>query len=153
MKGAGTPAQGLAEELDFVDQSLGSIVRELKKEGLYESTLIMVSAKHGQSPIDITKRRGIGGGQPAATVGAAEAFDISDDGSLIWLTDPSLVGGAVANLSKPRISSGIQEIFAGTSLRNKWNSPGDDRARPTSCSRSIRGSSSRGARRLPSTVA
>jgi hypothetical protein len=37
MKGAGTPAQGLAEELDFVDQSLGSIVRELKKEGLYES--------------------------------------------------------------------------------------------------------------------
>jgi hypothetical protein len=128
----GTPAQGMAEELDFVDQSLGSIVRELKKEGLYESTLIIISAKHGQSPIDITKRRGIGGGQPAATVGAAEAFDISDDGSLIWLTDPLLVGGVVANLSKPRnqLALGIQEIFAGASLRNKWNSPGDDPRTP-----------------------
>ena len=128
----GTPAQGMAEELEFVDQSLGSMVRELKKEGLYESTLIIISAKHGQSPIDITKRRGIGGGQPAATVGAAEAFDISDDGSLIWLTDPSLVGGVVATLSKPQnqLALGIQEIFAGASLRNKWNSPGDDPRTP-----------------------
>jgi hypothetical protein len=28
-------------------------------------------AKHGQSPIDVSERRGIGGGQPAATIGAA----------------------------------------------------------------------------------
>jgi hypothetical protein len=128
----GTPSQGLAEELDFVDQSLGRMVRELQKERLYDSTLIIISAKHGQSPIDITKRRGIGGGQPAATIGAAEAFDISDDGSLIWLTDPSLVGGVVATLSKPQnqLALGIQEIFAGASLRNKWNSPGDDARTP-----------------------
>jgi hypothetical protein len=128
----GTPAQGMAEELDFVDQSLGSMVRELKKEGLYDSTLIIISAKHGQSPIDITKRRGIGGGQPAATVGPAEAYDSSDDGSLIWLTDPSLVGGVVATLSMPKNQAalGIQEIFAGPSLRNKWNSPGDDPRTP-----------------------
>jgi hypothetical protein len=128
----GTPSEGLAEELDFVDQSLGRMVRELKKEGLYGSTLIIISAKHGQSPIDITKRRGIGGGQPAATIGPAEAFDISDDGSLIWLTDPSLVGGVVATLSRPpnQLALGIQEIFAGPSLRNKWNSPGDDPRTP-----------------------
>ncbi|MEA3182833.1 MAG: hypothetical protein QOI59_6356 [Gammaproteobacteria bacterium] len=128
----GTPGQGLAEELDFVDQSLGKFVSELKKEGLYESTLIIVSAKHGQSPIDVTRRHGIGGGQPAKTIGSADAFDISDDGSLIWLTDPALTAGVVANLSTPanQQALGIQEIFAGASLRNKFNDPGSDPRTP-----------------------
>src|SRR5690349_6912997 len=85
----GKPGAGLEDELDFVDESLGRFVRELKKEGLFESTLIVVAAKHGQSPIDPSKRRGIGGGQPAATLGSEDAFDISDDGSLIWLTHQS----------------------------------------------------------------
>lgn len=128
----GTPGPGLAGELDFVDQSLGKFVAELKKVGLYESTLIIVSAKHGQSPIDLTKRHGIGGGQPAATIGAADAFDISDDGSLIWLTDPSLTPGVVATLSTPQNQQalGIQEIFAEGSLRNKFNDPGSDPRTP-----------------------
>jgi arylsulfatase A-like enzyme len=128
----GTPGQGLAEELDFVDQSLGKFVSELKKEGLYDSTLIVIAAKHGQSAIDVTKRHGIGGGQPTTTIGSADAFDISDDGSLIWLTDPSLTAGVVANLSTPanQQALGIQEIFAGASLRNKFNDPGSDPRTP-----------------------
>jgi hypothetical protein len=121
----GTPNSGLAQELDFVDQSLGAIVSELKSQRLYDSTLIIISAKHGQSPIDVTKRRGIGGGQPTATIGAADAFDISDDGSLIWLTDSSLTPSVVALLSQPsnQQALGIQEIFAGASLRNKFDDP------------------------------
>ena len=128
----GTPSQGLAGELDFVDRSLGAMVSELKKAGIYDSTLIIIAAKHGQSPIDITKRRGIGGGQPGATIGSADAFDISDDGSLIWLTDPSLMPGVVATLSTPanQQALGIQEIFAGPSLRNKFNDPGSDPRTP-----------------------
>ena len=119
----GTPGQGLAGELEFIDQSMGLFVRELKAQRLYDSTLIIVSAKHGQSPIDVSKRRGIGGGQPTATIGSADAFDISDDGSLIWLTDPSLMPGVVANLSQPanQQALGIQEIFAGQSLQNKFD--------------------------------
>ena len=128
----GTPGQGLAGELDFIDQSVGRFVKELKAQRLYDSTLIIISAKHGQSPIDVTKRRGIGGGQPAATIGTADAFDISDDGSLIWLTDPSLTPGVVATLSKPanQQALGIQEIFAGQSLRNKFDNPGADPRTP-----------------------
>ncbi len=105
---------------------------ELKKERLYDSTLIIISAKHGQSAIDVHKRRAIGGGQPAATIGAAEAFDISDDGSLIWLTDPSLAPSVVDLLSTPSAQQtlGIQEIFAGPSLRNKFNDPGGDPRTP-----------------------
>ena len=130
---SGTPGPGLASELAFVDQSLGSMVAELKKEGHFDSTLIIIAAKHGQSPIDVSKRRGIGGGQPAATIGAAEAFDISDDGSLIWLTDPSLAAGVVQNIlstSQSQQALGIQEIFAGASLRNKFNDPARDPRTP-----------------------
>jgi len=128
----GTPGQGLAGELDFIDQSMARLVKELKAQRLYDSTLIIISAKHGQSPIDGTKRHGIGGGQPAATIGSADAFDISDDGSLIWLTDPSLAPGVVATLSKPvnQQALGIQEIFAGQSLRNKFDNPGADPRTP-----------------------
>jgi len=122
----GTPAPGLAFELDFVDQTLGRIVSELKSQGLYNSTLIVICAKHGQSPIDITKRRGIGDGQPATLIGSAEAFDISDDASLIWLTSPELTPKVVSLLSEPASQQtlGIQEIFAGQSLANKWDVPG-----------------------------
>jgi hypothetical protein len=128
----GTPGQGLAGELDFIDQSIGKFVAELKKEGIYNETLIIIGAKHGQSPIDKTKLHGIGGGEPTKTIGSADAFDISDDGSLIWLTDPELVGGVVANLSSldNQNKLGIQEIFAGQSLKNKFNDPGGDPRTP-----------------------
>ena len=128
----GTPTPGLLSELDFVDQSLGKMVAALKKNGAFDSTLIIIGAKHGQSPIDIQKRRGIGGGEPATTIGAPEAFDISDDGSLIWLTDSTLTAGVVANLSLPAVQDhlGIQEIFAGPSLANKFNSPLTDERTP-----------------------
>ena len=128
----GTPGTGLAGELDFVDQSLGKFVAELRKQGLTDSTVIIVSAKHGQSPIDVTRRRGIGGGQPTATIGSADAFDISDDGSLIWLTSPTLTASVVANLSTPanQAALGIQEIFAGASLRDKFNDPTVDPRTP-----------------------
>jgi len=128
----GTPTPGLQAQLDFVDQSLSKMVSELKKEGLLDSTLIIVGAKHGQSPIDVQKRVGIGGGEPATTIGAPEAFDISDDGSLIWLTDSSLTAGVVASLSVPAVQNhlGIQEIFALDSLENKFNSPLHDERTP-----------------------
>jgi arylsulfatase A-like enzyme len=108
------------------------MVRELKAQGIYHHTLIIVAAKHGQSPIDVSKRRGIGNGEPATTIGAAEAFDISDDGSLIWLKSPSLTSGVVASLSLPQHQQtlGIQEIFAGPSLRNKFNDPTHDPRTP-----------------------
>jgi hypothetical protein len=128
----GTPGQALAGELDFVDQSIGRFVQELSARRLLDSTLIIVSAKHGQSPIDVTRRRAIGGGQPATAIGAPDAFDISDDGSLIWLTDPSLAPAVVTSLSTSvnQQALGIQEIFAGPSLRNKYNDPGADPRTP-----------------------
>jgi hypothetical protein len=121
----GEPTAGLAEQLDFIDRSLGHMVHELQTQNLYSSTLIIVCAKHGQSPIDRTKNQNIGNGQPSTFLGASEAFDISDDGSLIWLADSSQTSSVVSKLSEPANQKllGIQEIFAGQSLINKFNSP------------------------------
>src|SRR4029077_5871858 len=71
-------------------------------------------------------------GLPAATVGSAYAFDISDDASLIWLKDPSLAAAVVANLSTPanQAALGIQKIFALQSLANKFDSPLHDERTP-----------------------
>jgi len=122
----GEPAPGLASELDFVDQTLGKIVAELKSQNVYNSTLIVICAKHGQSPIDHSKLHPIGNGQPATLIGSSEAFDISDDASLIWLTSTDLTSKVVSLLSEPdnQQTLGIQEIFAGPSLANKWDVPG-----------------------------
>jgi hypothetical protein len=49
---AGAPTTELLSEIQFVDKSIGEMVSELKDRGLYESTLIIITAKHGQSPID-----------------------------------------------------------------------------------------------------
>ena len=49
---AATPTPALLGEFKFVDASIAAFVDELKAKGLYDSTLIVITAKHGQSPID-----------------------------------------------------------------------------------------------------
>jgi Type I phosphodiesterase / nucleotide pyrophosphatase len=129
---SGTPSVGLASELDFVDQSLGAMVAELKSKGLWNSTVIIIAAKHGQSPIDIQKLTKIPASTPANVIGSAYAFDISDDGSLIWLKDPELITDVLPILSTPSSQQalGVQEIFAGETLRTRWNNPGADERTP-----------------------
>jgi hypothetical protein len=50
--GQGTPSQELLGEIEFADASIGRMAAGLAARGLLGSTLIVVSAKHGQSPID-----------------------------------------------------------------------------------------------------
>src|SRR5579871_2465337 len=49
---AATPSEALLGDIKFVDASIARFVDELKDKGLYDSTLIVITAKHGQSPID-----------------------------------------------------------------------------------------------------
>jgi hypothetical protein len=53
--GASTPSALLSSAIQHVDESIGKMVEELTKKKLLDSTLIIVTAKHGQSPIDIAK--------------------------------------------------------------------------------------------------
>ena len=48
----GTPSAPLASAIKFVDASIGQMISALKSTGDYNSTLIVITAKHGQSPVD-----------------------------------------------------------------------------------------------------
>jgi arylsulfatase A-like enzyme len=65
---SGTPSALLEGAIAHVDGSLGRMVSELKAKHLFDSTLIIVSAKHGQSPIDPSKLAMEAGGHGNATV-------------------------------------------------------------------------------------
>lgn len=99
---AGSEAGPVVElALDFVDQQLHRIVSAVDPE----HTLIVVSAKHGQSPLNRTQLRLIDDSEIIGAVNAAWAsthpkadplvtFGIDDDGILLWLSDRSAAAAA-----------------------------------------------------------
>src|SRR5258708_31190962 len=48
----GTPRPKMLAEIQFVDAAIGQMVEALKHGGRLDSTTIIITAKHGQSPID-----------------------------------------------------------------------------------------------------
>jgi hypothetical protein len=79
---SGTPTPILAGVLAHVDQSLGRIVAELKSRHLDTSTLIIISAKHGQSPI--------GTGTLAMEAGGSGNATVQDPSGYIHTVDPTV---------------------------------------------------------------
>jgi Type I phosphodiesterase / nucleotide pyrophosphatase len=141
----GTPSATLLQEIRFVDNAIGMMVSALKAHGLYDSTLIVISAKHGQSPIDPGRLLRIPGdltaGQSPATIldalmllPASEAPSgnqigpTEDDVSLLWLSDSSQTANAVSALesASPPMNNiaGIGEIFSGPAIGTMFNLPG-----------------------------
>ncbi|HTD23910.1 MAG TPA: alkaline phosphatase family protein [Terriglobales bacterium] len=125
----GRPSDGLLSEIEFVDKSIGQLVAELKKQDLLESTLIIVSAKHGQSAIDPHRVLRIpadnpADSSPATILGPLVAQSIEDDESLIWLADQSQTESAVATLEANADKAGIGEILSGPYI-NLFFNPAD----------------------------
>jgi Type I phosphodiesterase / nucleotide pyrophosphatase len=131
----GTPSASLLNEIQFVDKSIGEFVTELKNQGLYNSTLIIISAKHGQSPIDPNRVLRIPGdnasleppSQVLSPAGIGPGFPVvqalEDDVSLIWLADQTQTQAGVATLSANENLYGQGEIFAGPLLSLFFNDP------------------------------
>lgn len=103
----GTPGPLLSKALDYIDTQVGRIRGEIHKQGLDSSTTIILSAKHGQAPKDLSKLRrvddgkiidGINAGWAATHPKAAPlvTFTVDDDGMLMWLSDRSPAAFAFA---------------------------------------------------------
>jgi hypothetical protein len=137
----GTPSSELLGEIQFVDTSIGEMVSELKSQGLYDSTLMVITAKHGQSPIDpkrffpIPGPNGNNGISPANIIASLLPFSESpanptgigpteDDVSLLWLADSTQTTNAVGMLESNATAAGIGEIFAGPAIVLMYNTPG-----------------------------
>ncbi|HLV89156.1 MAG TPA: alkaline phosphatase family protein [Candidatus Sulfotelmatobacter sp.] len=145
---AATPSAALLGEFKFVDASIAAFVRELKKEGLYDSTLIVITAKHGQSPIDPTRYVGqtINGTSPATLLSNAGFIPNSestnnstgigpteDDVSLLWLKDSSNTDAAVQIIEENASATtgvGLGQIYYGPSLILNYNDPKKDPRTP-----------------------
>ena len=124
----GTPSPSLLSEITFVDSSIGSMVNVLKQQGLYETTLIIITAKHGQSPIDPNRVLRIPHDNssleaPSKLLGALVACSSEDDISLLWLTDQSKTTQAANTLSTNATTIAAGEIFAGPSMNILFDDP------------------------------
>jgi hypothetical protein len=145
---AGTPTAALLGEFKFVDDSIASWVAELKSKGLYDSTMIVITAKHGQSPIDPSRYVGqtINGTSPVTLLSNAGYIPNSestnnptgigpteDDVSLVWLKNSADTEASVKILEdNPSTSTGIGlgQIYYGPSLSLNYNDPTQDPRTP-----------------------
>ena len=136
----GVPTPELLTEIEYVDASIGDMVNALKDTGRLESTLIIITAKHGQSPIDpnlykATPGKTNNGTTPATLlanllpdsespanptgIGATE-----DDISLLWLKKGANVESAVETLEQNASAIGLGQLFYGPSASLNYNTPG-----------------------------
>ena len=144
---AGTPTEALLGEIKFVDASIGKFVKRLKAKGLYDSTLIVITAKHGQSPIDSSRyvSQLINGTSPVTLLSNAGYIPFSestnnptgigpteDDVSLVWLRKSSDTDASVKILEENAGPSGIAlgQIYYGPSLALNFNDPTVDPRTP-----------------------
>jgi Type I phosphodiesterase / nucleotide pyrophosphatase len=110
---AGTPTAAMLAEIEYVDAAIGQMVTALTKRDLLDSTTIVITAKHGQSPVDthrffpIPGHSGANGTPPSGVLGTAFLFDseinqigpTEDDISLLWLK-PELTHSRRSTCSK-----------------------------------------------------
>ena len=125
------PNNALAGQLEFVDDQIGRMVHELKAEGRFQNTLIIISAKHGQSPIDLSLRRAIDDAPYSNTPG--HAFHIADDEALIWLkpeTRATELHNAKKYLQEQSAALAIAQLLTPASLKDIYQDPATDSRTP-----------------------
>ena len=148
--GSGTPTAVLQYGLDKTDAALGSMISALKAQNLYDSTVFIVTAKHGQSPInpvktnkpghfaDLVAALPDGTTNPAAiaitSAGACSTGPCGsvndDDIALIWLADQSLDAQAQAYINTNALPLFVDETMGTHELRLRFNDPMKDSRTP-----------------------
>jgi hypothetical protein len=146
LDGMGTPTPALLSEIQFADASIGEMAAGLRAQGLLGSTLIVISAKHGQSPVDSSRytpitTSGLVTTSPATILATAGCLPYSesplnptgigpteDDVSLVWLNSSCTTASAVGMLEAQSPATGniagIGQIFWGTGIDQLFNPPG-----------------------------
>ena len=131
--GNGTPNNALSGALTFVDNALGQMVTALAAQHLLDNTLIIISAKHGSSPIDPSLRLAIDGSTYGMTPG--HAFHKADDEALIWLapeTRAANLAAAQKYLTETAQTQGLRiaQLLTPSSLKELYQDPATDSRTP-----------------------
>src|SRR5712671_986162 len=148
--GSGTPSTVLAYALDQTDAALANMIKALKDQKVYDSTLFIVTAKHGQSPInpvktnkpghfaDVVASLPDGKTNPAAiAITSANAcatgscgFVNDDDVALIWLADQTMGKQVTDYLNANAVPLFIDEVMGGDELLLRFGNPLKDSRTP-----------------------
>lgn len=147
LNAAALPSGELAKEIEFVDASIGDVVRGLVNAGIYDDTLLVITAKHGASPIDTSQYVADGADTPATFLADAGCLPFSesplnttgigateDDVSVLWLNRSCTVADAMDVLNRNASTLGLGEIYYGPSVALNYGvgglEPGDDPRSP-----------------------
>ena len=113
--GSTAPSQVLEAAIQHTDASIGNMVAALHMAGLWNSTEVFLTAKHGQAP-----RVGVGGLMADSTLpnllnqaGAPVAFAVQDDVSLIYLQNQSQTHLAMQTLENFMKSGSLNAYYQG----------------------------------------
>ena len=156
VNGLQVPGPLLQSALDYVNNALQRMADTIQADGEAGSTAIILTAKHGQSPLNNNQLQRIDDGPIIAGVNAAWASSIrsnptlvvqeaDDDGLLWWLSDRSQAAtdfvknylwthtAAAVNYAGQTITvqhSGLREIFAGQQSAHFFGVPNSDPHHP-----------------------
>jgi hypothetical protein len=139
------PSFQLLQEIEYVDTCIGAIVNGLVNAGIYNNTLVIITAKHGESPIDPARYIANGTNTPATLLGTLIPWSESplnstgigateDDVSVLWLKKGVNVQTAVEIIQNNAAAEGVGEIYYGPTLALNYNAgglePGQDPRSP-----------------------
>jgi Type I phosphodiesterase / nucleotide pyrophosphatase len=128
--GQATPSPELAQALKHTDDSIGVILAELAAKGHDKDTLVILAAKHGQSPIDPGAKKIIDKKIFSTTLDAVEkdlgAKITTDSVALIWLADQSKTADALAALAKIKDQAAITEIYDAAKIKSLFDDAATD---------------------------
>jgi hypothetical protein len=156
LPGTTTPGPLLQRALHYVDEKLAKMDNEIHAQGLADSTAIVVSAKHGQSPQDPNQLTRIDDGPIMAAVNDAWAAThpgaaplivagTDDDAIMWWLSDQSpaaarfvkhylwthsATGNTITGGSRTLPHSGLVKIYAGRGAARFFGVPVSDPRHP-----------------------
>jgi hypothetical protein len=135
LDGNGTPSPGLLDALDHTDQAIGQMIDALQTSGLYDSTLIIVTAKHGDGPIDPQRLRLADLDWIPSVVKKIDPgllLNAEQDGSIamIWLKNHEHTEDVTAALRRSPIEEGVEQVISGASLKLLFNDPASDPRMP-----------------------
>ena len=145
-----TPGPLLSRALDYINGKVGDMIAAIKARHLEGSTVIILSAKHGQSPTTPSALTRIPDGPILDALNTAwktahpsdtkplVALAVDDDGMVIWLNDRSEeatrfakrfllkqsgIGNDINGNPKPYTRSGLTHVFAGRAAARYFGVP------------------------------
>lgn len=139
-----TPSPALLAAIESVDRSIGKMVAELRRRGLERSTLVIVTAKHGNAPIDRTRLEIISDKKvltPALDAqGNLDRFHVADDVLVEWLATGhhdetqavirSLIAQQAGTQGQGGTDLGIGDFYSGRKLTALFGDPRTDPRAP-----------------------